>query len=64
MDAMIVRVERRAEVTPADAEAAGAQLSALSKDTIGVTADAVVQNRDITECSSGTMRGISDERLR
>ena len=38
MDAMTVHVERRPDATPADAEEAGAQLAALIKNTIGVTA--------------------------
>src|SRR6202023_3869660 len=38
MDAMAIHVERRRDTTPADADAAGAQLSALIKNTIGVTA--------------------------
>jgi phenylacetate-CoA ligase len=64
MDALTVRVERRPDTTSADAEAAGAQLSALIKNTIGVTADVAVQAPDTTERSSGKMRRIIDERPR
>ena len=49
---------------PADAEAAAAQLSALIKNTIGVTAAVVVQDPDTIERSMGKMRRIIDERPR
>jgi phenylacetate-CoA ligase len=64
MDALTIRVERRPDTTSADAEAAGAQLSALIKNTIGVTAAVAVQAPDTTERSSGKMRRIIDERSR
>jgi phenylacetate-CoA ligase len=64
MDALTVRVERRPDTTSADAEAAGAQLSALIKNTVGVTADVAVQAPDTTERSAGKMRRIIDERPR
>src|SRR5215475_11949740 len=44
MDAMTVHVERRPDATPADAEAAGAQLAARVKNTIGVSTGIVVQD--------------------
>jgi len=64
MDALTVRVERRPDTTSADAEAASVQLSALIKNTIGVTASVAVQAPDTTERSSGKMRRIIDERPR
>ena len=64
MDAMTVHVERRPGTTPADAGAAGTQLSALIKNTIGVTASAVVQDPDTIERSLGKMRRIIDTRPR
>jgi phenylacetate-CoA ligase len=62
MDAMTVHVERRPDTTPADADAAGAQLSPLIKNSIGVTAATVVQEPDTIERSLGKMRRIIDER--
>jgi phenylacetate-CoA ligase len=62
MDAMTVHVERRPDASPEAAEAAGAQLSALIKNTIGVTAGIVVKNPDTIERSMGKMRRIVDER--
>jgi phenylacetate-CoA ligase len=62
MDAMTVHVERRPDATPADAEAAGAQLASLIKNSIGVTAAAVVQEPDTIGRSLGKMRRIIDER--
>jgi phenylacetate-CoA ligase len=64
MDAMTVHVERRPGTTPADAEAAAAQLGALIKNIIGVTAATVVQEPDTIERSMGKMRRIIDERPR
>jgi phenylacetate-CoA ligase len=64
MDAMTVHVERRSDAAPADAEAAGTQLCALIKNTIGVTAATVVQDPGTIERSLGKMRRIIDERLR
>jgi phenylacetate-CoA ligase len=63
MDAMAVHVERRTDVTAADADAAGARLVALVKNTIGVSVTAVVQDPDTIERSLGKMRRIVDERL-
>jgi phenylacetate-CoA ligase len=62
MDAMTVHVERRPDATPADGEAASAQLSSLIKNSIGVTAATVVQDPDTIERSLGKMRRIIDER--
>jgi phenylacetate-CoA ligase len=64
MDAMTVHVERRPGTTPAGAEAAGAQLGALIKNTIGVTAATVVQDPGTIERSLGKMRRVIDERPR
>jgi phenylacetate-CoA ligase len=64
MDAMTVHVERRADADPAAAGAAGAQLSALIKNTIGVSAATVVQDPGTIERSLGKMRRIIDERPR
>jgi phenylacetate-CoA ligase len=64
MDAMTVRVERRPDATAADAEAAGAQLSAMIKNTIGVTAATVVKDPGTIERSLGKMRRVIDERPR
>jgi phenylacetate-CoA ligase len=64
MDAMTVHVERRAGATEGDAEAAGAQLSALIKNTIGVSAGITVQGPETIERSLGKMRRIIDERPR
>jgi len=62
MDALAIHVERRRDTTPADADAAGAQLSALIKNTIGVTASTVVQDPDTIERSLGKMRRVIDTR--
>jgi phenylacetate-CoA ligase len=64
MDAMAIHVERRPGITPADADAAGTQLSSLIKNTIGVTASTVVQDPDTIERSLGKMRRIIDTRTR
>jgi phenylacetate-CoA ligase len=64
MDAMTVHVERRPDTTRADADAAGAQLSALIKNSIGVTAATVVRDPGTVERSAGKMRRIIDERPR
>ena len=61
---MTVHVERRPDADPAAAEAAGAQLSALIKNTIGVTVATLVQDPDTIERSMGKMRRIIDERPR
>ena len=62
MDAMTVHVERRPDATPSSAEAAGAQLAASIKNTIGVSAAIVVENPETIERSMGKMRRIIDNR--
>jgi phenylacetate-CoA ligase len=57
-----VHVERRAGATPADAGAAGVQLTALIKNTIGVSTEIVVTEPESIERSLGKMRRIIDER--
>jgi phenylacetate-CoA ligase len=64
MDAMTIHVERRRGTAPADADAAGTQLSSLIKNTIGVTADTVVQDPGTIERSLGKMRRVIDTRPR
>jgi phenylacetate-CoA ligase len=62
LDAMTVRVERRPDAAPSDASAAGTQLCALVKNTIGVSVNAVVQDPETIERSLGKMRRVVDER--
>jgi phenylacetate-CoA ligase len=62
MDAMAAHVERRPDADPPAAEAAAAHLATLIKNTIGVTADTVVQDPGTIERSMGKMRRIIDER--
>jgi phenylacetate-CoA ligase len=64
MDAMTVHVERRADATAADGEAAGLRLTAMIKDNIGVSAETVVQDPGTIERSLGKMKRIIDERPR
>jgi phenylacetate-CoA ligase len=64
LDAMTVHVERRPDAAPADAEAAGAKLTASIKNTIGVSAAIVVENPETIERSMGKMRRIVDNRSR
>ena len=64
LDAMTIHVERRPEATPADAEAAGARLVALIKNTIGVSTGIVVEDPGTIERSMGKMRRIVDGRPR
>ena len=64
MDTMAVHVERRPDATPADAEAAGAQLSRLIKNRIGVTAETAVTEPGTIERSTGKVRRVIDERPR
>ncbi len=64
MDAMTVHVERRPDATASDADAAGTQLAASIKNTIGVSAAIVVDNPETIERSMGKMRRIVDERAR
>jgi phenylacetate-CoA ligase len=64
LDTMTVHVERRPDTTQADAAAAGAQLSALIKNTIGLSAETAVQEPDTIGRSLGKMRRVIDERPR
>src|SRR6516164_4780059 len=64
LDAMTIHVERRPEATPADADAAGARLVALIKNTIGVSTGIVVEDPGTIERSMGKMRRIVDGRPR
>jgi phenylacetate-CoA ligase len=64
LDVMTVHVERRPDATPDAAEAAGAQLTTLIKNTIGVTAATVVEAPGTIERSMGKMRRIIDDRPR
>jgi phenylacetate-CoA ligase len=63
MDELTVRVERRADATATDAQAAGRALQALIKNTIGVSVGVVVLDPDGVERSVGKMRRV-DERPR
>jgi len=62
MDALTVRVERRAEVNPGEAERAGVALAQLAKSTIGVSIGVDVIEPDGVERSMGKMRRIVDQR--
>ncbi len=64
LDALTVRVERRAAVDPAAAAGAGAVLATLVKDTIGVTVAVEVLDPDGIERSLGKARRILDQRPR
>jgi phenylacetate-CoA ligase len=64
MDVMTVHVERRPDATSSGADAAGTQLAASIKNTIGVSAAIVVENPETIERSMGKMRRIIDERAR
>ncbi|HEU4348337.1 MAG TPA: phenylacetate--CoA ligase PaaK [Actinoplanes sp.] len=62
LDAMTVRVERRPGAAAADGEAAGRQLAALVKNTVGVSVAVDVIAPDGVERSMGKMRRIVDNR--
>jgi phenylacetate-CoA ligase len=64
LDDMRVRVERRPDAAPQDAEAAGRDLEALVKQLIGVTVDVDVLDPDRIERSVGKMRRIVDQRAK
>ena len=64
LDAMTVKVERRPGTTPEAAEAAGRDLSALVKNTVGVSIAVDVIEPDGVERSMGKMRRIVDQRPR
>jgi phenylacetate-CoA ligase len=62
LDALTVRVERRADTDPAAAASAGATLAGLVKENIGVSVRVEVIEPDGVERSSGKMRRIVDDR--
>jgi phenylacetate-CoA ligase len=62
LDDMRVRVERRPDATPQDAEAAGRDLAALVKHLVGVSVGVDVLDPDRIERSVGKMRRIVDQR--
>jgi len=62
LDDMVVRVERRTEVEPAAAAAAGRELSQLVKDLIGVSTTVDVVAPATVARSLGKMQRIVDER--
>jgi phenylacetate-CoA ligase len=64
MDELAVHVERRAGATEADAAEAGARLTTLIKNTIGVTVTAEVLAPESIERSAGKMRRVVDHRPR
>jgi phenylacetate-CoA ligase len=64
MDQLAVHVERRTGAAESDAAPAGQQLSALVKNTIGVTVTTVVTEPNSIERSTGKMRRIVDHRPR
>ncbi|HEX7354486.1 MAG TPA: phenylacetate--CoA ligase PaaK [Mycobacteriales bacterium] len=64
LDELTVRVERRPDVPPSGAEAAGRELTALVKGAIGVSVAVDVQEPGHVERSAGKMRRVVDERPR
>ncbi len=62
LDTLTVKVERRHDATPADADAAGRALAALVKNTVGVSVAVDVIAPDGVERSTGKMRRIVDRR--
>jgi phenylacetate-CoA ligase len=64
LDTLTVKVERRPEAVPADADAAGAQLASMVKNGIGVTVAVEVIEPHGVERSMGKMRRIVDNRPR
>jgi phenylacetate-CoA ligase len=62
LDVLTVHVERRPDATPETADAAGAHLSALIKNTIGVTAPTIVQDPFTIDRSPGKIRRVIDHR--
>jgi phenylacetate-CoA ligase len=62
LDELTVRVERRGDTTPAGAAAAGGELRALVKNTIGVSVRVEVLDPHGVERSLGKMRRIIDQR--
>ena len=64
LDDMRVRVERRPDASPEDADSAGRALEALVKQLVGVTVVVEVLDPDRIERSVGKMRRIVDQRPR
>jgi phenylacetate-CoA ligase len=64
LDDLRVRVERRPDAAPAEAESAGHELVSLVKQLVGVTVRVDVLDPDRIERSVGKMRRIVDERAR
>jgi phenylacetate-CoA ligase len=64
LDGMTVTVERRPEASPETADAAGAELARLVKNTIGVSVGVDVRDPGTIERSMGKMRRIVDQRPR
>ena len=62
LDALTVRVERRPDAAAAEAQAAGRDLAALVKNTVGVSVAIEVIEPDGVERSMGKMRRIIDQR--
>jgi phenylacetate-CoA ligase len=62
LDELSVKVERRRDVTPDEANAAGEALAHLIKNTIGVTVNVDVEPPDTVERSLGKMRRVVDHR--
>jgi len=62
MDELAVHVERRPDATSGDAAEAGIRLTALIKNTIGITVTASVLEPDSIERSVGKMRRVIDHR--
>ena len=62
MDAMTVRVERRADASDGDAAEAGRALGVLVKNSIGVTIGVEVVEPATVERSMGKMRRVVDQR--
>jgi phenylacetate-CoA ligase len=64
LDELTVHVECRPGAAPADADAAGAQLAGLIKNTIGITVTVSVLDPESIERSAGKMRRVVDHRAR
>nr|MDQ6937786.1 phenylacetate--CoA ligase [Actinomycetota bacterium] len=62
MDEMTVRVERRHDASPVEADAASADLANLIKNVIGVSVSVEVLEPDGVERSLGKMRRVIDQR--
>src|SRR5215831_1720423 len=62
LDEMLVRVEARTDADAAQRAAAGAALSAVVKDTVGVSVEVEVVDPDTLERSVGKLRRVIDQR--